>query len=159
MISMLKIIFLLVILLSACKTTQRYGLDAGVYSYVSKFEQLCGVHVRVPITIKEKLENSNWAGVCYFGRNGKRWIEISQKYWNLYDEYGREELIFHELGHCVLGRDHDDSLMDLNGYHQIPTSIMLSYTFGNLNYYRDNLEYYHKEICDARKLFEINKYK
>lgn len=33
-------------------------------------------------------------------------ITIDETYWAFSDEYAREELMYHELGHCLLARDH-----------------------------------------------------
>jgi hypothetical protein len=51
------------------------------------------------------------AGVCHYFRVGSgpiRWgyIEIDKEYWGYISEFQKINLIFHELGHCVLGRDH-----------------------------------------------------
>lgn len=55
--------------------------------------------------------------------------------------YAMEQLMFHELGHCSLHLDHDDT--KANGY---PISIMNSKTFssfyGLLDYYREHRNEY-----------------
>lgn len=48
-------------------------------------------------------ENSNHAGVCY---PYEGIVEINPAYWNEAHSCEREALIFHELGHCILGRMH-----------------------------------------------------
>ena len=40
-------------------------------------------------------------------------IHISKFFWDTLSEAGREQLVFHELGHCVLGRRH------LNEFHKL----------------------------------------
>ncbi len=37
-------------------------------------------------------------------------ITINSDAWNKFTEPGREQLLFHELGHCVLFRDHLDEI-------------------------------------------------
>ena len=42
-------------------------------------------------------------------------ISVSESYWMTASEPEREVLIFHELGHCLLGRGHDDNVMPISG--------------------------------------------
>lgn len=66
-------------------------------------------------------------GVCE-----ERWFQSSRIYidrraWAHTPEPGREALIFHELGHCVLKREHKDTVMTVrleSGARQVPESIM-----------------------------------
>jgi hypothetical protein len=47
-------------------------------------------------------------------------VIVNERYWHKMDYYGKEALVFHEMGHCVLGiTSHDETI--ING---IPTSIM-----------------------------------
>lgn len=39
---------------------------------------------------------------------GWPFITVSEADWAYSDDYEKEQLVFHELGHCVLGRDHCD---------------------------------------------------
>lgn len=59
-----------------------------------------------------------------------RVVQINYHYWLRLSIAGREELIFHELGHCVLNRAHNDTL-DGNG---VPVSIMNSTHLGQAKY-------------------------
>lgn len=58
---------------------------------------------RQPIEIEGE-DTSEVAGACLIMGHGN--IEISRKHWKAFDEGERRTLIFHELGHCVLGLDH-----------------------------------------------------
>lgn len=59
----------------------------------------------------------------------RRLIIIDLDYFKRRTEAEREELIFHELGHCILNRDHEE-LKDEHG----PISIMYPYTLGESTY-------------------------
>lgn len=48
-------------------------------------------------------------------------IVISRKQWDKLDTAQREEMMYHELGHCVLRRDHRS---DTNPTTHIPSSMM-----------------------------------
>lgn len=51
---------------------------------------------------------ANVAGVCETAGTGERTIRVDDIFWEQSDEWGREFVIFHELGHCVLGLGHRD---------------------------------------------------
>lgn len=54
-------------------------------------------------------------------------IRVQRSAWgfvgNELGESGREQFLYHELGHCVLGRDHVDGHVD-DGHAMVPKSIM-----------------------------------
>ena len=64
-------------------------------------------------------------------KHGHKDIVIKQPYWNTLGDYGREQLIFHELGHCALNRDHDNN----KDIYDCPMSIMYQFTFGDTDCY------------------------
>ena len=92
--------------------------------YINEFECYSGLSTRnVPISFADL--SGNTAGVCHYFRVGAGpirwgWIEIDEPYWKTISEQQRINLIFHELGHCVLGRDHVLS----NSVTLCPTSFM-----------------------------------
>lgn len=61
-------------------------------------------------------------GLCQMS-GSSRAIYINRTFWSGAADSQREELIFHELGHCVLLRAHDTHLM-LTGNGFSPESIM-----------------------------------
>lgn len=72
------------------------------------------------VTIKFGEENSGTGGNCKIGftilfAESPPEITINQKYWtNSLSEIGRKLLIYHELGHCVLGKGHSsDEELDI----------------------------------------------
>jgi len=70
----------------------------------------------------ENIEQRGTLGQCKSYSNGSGQVVIDEPYWNRVDETEREYLVFHELGHCLLDREHLDS-KDVSG---ICTSIMQS---------------------------------
>lgn len=52
--------------------------------------------------------NVNVAGTCLRRDNAENEIRINRNYWNSADELEREFVMFHELGHCFLNRDHTE---------------------------------------------------
>jgi len=57
----------------------------------------------------ENIEARGTLGQCKSYSNGSKQVVIDEPYWDRVDDLEREYLVFHELGHCLLGRDHDDT--------------------------------------------------
>lgn len=109
--------------------------------YVDKFFDLLG---RTEDIIVEFTNDEEYAGVCYYWLVGSNEIKINRKYWSNINDEMREQLMFHELGHCVLERDHDNSHIDLQGV-MCPNSIMRSWAFNYIeifNCYKKNYKHY-----------------
>lgn len=142
-------ILILVLFLTSCGKFQdfvqnnekgtRKQSDATFDSLKNKFATLVGKKVNVPITFAN-LEYPK-AGVCYIYSDGYREVNVDRKSWDSFSSEQREQLIFHELGHCVLNKGHDNSILDAF----CPKSIMRSYMF-NLNEiddcYKPNYDHY-----------------
>lgn len=60
-------------------------------------------------TVKFGLPDGSLAGLC---RTFTKEIEINEFHWANGSEETREHVMFHELGHCLLDRRHDNQLMD-----------------------------------------------
>lgn len=60
------------------------------------------------------IATENVIGTCSWDQTHKHSIVLDQDYWRRATDLQREFLVFHELGHCVLGKDHVDN-SDANG--------------------------------------------
>lgn len=49
------------------------------------------------------------AGSCQYGSHITNHVTIDKEFWNAASTNTREYVVFHELGHCVLLRGHDES--------------------------------------------------
>lgn len=135
------------ILLSSCGSPSQNRIplvDSEFDKYISKFEKIYAVNVNIGMIFKN--QQNNIVGTCYYFKNKKfNYIEIDNNYWNSVEDSFREELIFHELGHCILDRGHDEELISSNSYlGKIPKSIMYPFVFGYEyeryeNYYLEEL--------------------
>lgn len=114
--------------------------------YITEFENYYKVKVNVSIQFTDDI-SGNTVGVCHIftNNNPSNWIEIDKSYWEGLDYYGKQQLIYHELGHCVFGYGHDESFVNIDGY-EIPKSIMHPYCFGFSWYYEEYLSYYLEEL-------------
>lgn len=86
-------------------------------------------------------------GVCMSWSDGYKEITIDKESFSELDDSKKEELVFHELGHCVLGRKHDEETIELNGFKYAPRSIMYPYVFGG-DMYLKNTNYYYGELVN-----------
>lgn len=81
----------------------------------------------------------------------KRAIVIDRSFWTRLPEGDcREQLIYHELGHCVFKLDHNENWTQMN-QEMIPESIMFPATFGCFYFYKKYKQYYIKELVDQYK--------
>ncbi len=104
---MLKYIICLAALSGCATTKQQYGeFEAYVNSFIAEaVSRGVGIdEVELPSTIKLATLKDYTLGVCKV--NGT--IEINVKYWKSLSLNCREQLLMHELGHCVLNRQHEN---------------------------------------------------
>ncbi len=99
--------------MQACQTNTEYIIDPAFEEYVSIFE-LEAFNRDVDVNVSAlainiefaSLEPRNLLGQCLTYSNESRTITIDKEIWSVLDDYEKEYLMFHELGHCVLGKDH-----------------------------------------------------
>jgi hypothetical protein len=92
----------------------------------------------IPINFSNELDKK-YLGACYkYGRK-EQWkeIKINKELWEGLDIPQRKALIYHELGHCALNREHKDE------YHRsFPVSIMNTYHIaGNYEEFPEEYNY------------------
>jgi hypothetical protein len=99
-----------------------------------------------PVTITDLIvqSTSNFPsgsemGTCIQEEGATPVIQISQPLWDSLDADGQQELLFHELGHCVLGRVHEENLNN-----SVPTSLMNSEFLGSALYNANKAQYLHE---------------
>ena len=93
-----------------------------------------------------QIDEGSVAGTCSTNGHDLRHITIDQSFWNRASPLLREMVIFHELGHCILGRGHSEDQFD-NG---ICRSIMRSGLGDCIDAYSaTNRTYYIEELFDS----------
>lgn len=147
------------------------GSDPEFVPYLMLFNDemksrgVTGLPYRVVISFDDSLDNSYTLGVCYIrgmvagsplrGYTRQiRSVSINKSSWVRLRAESREELIFHELGHCVLGKTHDTS-MGWHGGERLPNSIMYdgSISAATPGAYRNNRDYYMLEFWGAERRY------
>jgi len=69
-----------------------------------------------PLTgIISDIPTSQVIGQCSYSNENPYKVTIDKPFWDKASDLGKEFVVFHELGHCVLGRAHDES-MDSRGF-------------------------------------------
>jgi len=95
------------------------NVDQALWPYFASFESAAGDYgfnininsLNIEGTI-ESIDEGNVAGTCsYSGRTAHRDVVIDQSFWNRASSLYREYIVFHELGHCILGRGHQDACL------------------------------------------------
>ncbi|CBW25981.1 hypothetical protein BMS_1100 [Halobacteriovorax marinus SJ] len=136
-------LFSLVLLMTSCgvkknskhaqylEGTKQYAVSASVFdSYIKKFEEEAAKNLGeenfkvgdIPINFGDTT-NEEYDGVCNTYSDGTKEIFIKKSWWQSTDSRQKEIMIFHELGHCRLGRDHDTEKR-AKGTHTYKLSIM-----------------------------------
>ena len=96
------------------------------------------------VTAEIKLINEGAvAGSCTTNGHDIRHITIDQTFWNQSSHLTKEMVIFHELGHCILGRGHKESSFANGICHSIMRSGLGTcrdaYTAENRDYFIEEL--------------------
>lgn len=120
-----------------------YSVDPDFQVYVDSFSQASQMYSTSPVdtsnlvihygdlsTSVSAVEGSHVAGLCQEALAPT--ITIDPVQWKLLRDNEQEELVFHELGHCLLHRAHT-SEVDQYGN---PLSIMNPVLFSNYEYRR-----------------------
>lgn len=115
--------------------------------HVHSFELNWGQRISYMVTFASKDEMGTSAGLCILYSNGGKLVKIQEDYYRAVDFYRKEQLIYHELGHCSLNRDHNDSVREFPEGN-FPASTMHSSTFGGIEaqIYQTHRGYYISEL-------------
>lgn len=133
------------LLLTSCglnRTEDRVHSDAELVQYALEFERSMDIDSSyISLTFGDLV--GHIMGLCTSWSNGKREITIDRGYWAEIDIEAREQVMYHELGHCAMNLNHDDAvLLDTSTNHTIEASIMYPFFFGNdYNWGRYKLAY------------------
>lgn len=91
----------------------------------------------------EEIHEDDVAGQCSYSSQSPNEITIDLSFWNQTNSAYRELVVFHELGHCVLGRGHRDE----ENEHGLCVSMMNSGLSGcNVLYNNTNRKAYLDEL-------------
>jgi hypothetical protein len=137
---------------TATTSTQSYPkADQALWYYLQGFEKAAAergitIHLNsTDLTAKiAEIDEANVAGMCTYGGHVGHDIVIDKGFWNSTNSvYYKEMVVFHELGHCILGRQHLETAFESNTCKSIMRSgvegCMDNYTATTRAYYLDEL--------------------
>ncbi len=148
---------------SACSSKDKahdsfLQVDAPFQNFVNNFEQVSATEGQ-PLTINDLViqfgntPTLNETGVCEWADNETPKITVNERIWNTLNDYDKQEVIFHELGHCILKRIHQTSeIMAYSNTIQVAESIMYPYRISG-TIYRDNMVHYNGELFSKHNEF------
>lgn len=161
----MKRFLLLALIVSGCSpiklpTDPRtiYGVNPEFIKYVNSFEKEYGKSIG-DVSMDFVDQPSNIVGLCKKWGYTYRQVEVDKTYWKQATEEERMGLVFHELGHCVLDREHKSDYFLYNGLHitgQVPASLMFPYNFYT-SFYSELEAYYKYEMFHPQLAKEIVK--
>lgn len=156
----MPLIFLfLALILTSCGRAEKGTVNPVFKPYADRFVELSkregyewtesqAQYISIQFDDSGYLERNNYLGYCR-RQDGKKSIGISREYWEskYVDFADKESLIFHELGHCLLGRPHEEEevpAVDVKFMqYSLPVSLMNPYAVDGLIYgmnYEDYLQ-------------------
>lgn len=126
----------LITLTSACSPKKGLYVDPEFKMYFKMFEIETNTTITNLNIVFAGIENPTLAGHCTikknsFGKEKTPSIEINATIWKQLSVVQREALIYHEIAHCVQGRDHqDDKTRIMNT--KLPFSFQLEQQYTTL---------------------------
>lgn len=130
------------------------GVDDKLCTYFQKFEE-AGADRNVFIDLAasgiigsiEKIHADGTVGLCHHRSDTPNQIIIDKDFWSNASENSKEMIVFHELGHCFLGKNHNDE----RNNDSTCSSIMRSGNGGCIDFYNSRTR---AELLD--ELFEVH---
>ncbi|NNF35132.1 MAG: hypothetical protein HKN68_13545 [Saprospiraceae bacterium] len=130
------------------------GVDDRLWPYFERFE-LEGEQRGITLNLNtlniqgriESIDEEHIAGTCQFRGTSPRLVTIDSEFWNRSSDLFREFIVFHELGHCALRRDHDESASSSG----VCLSIMRSGTTDCFDQYSVNTRAYYLDELFSKK--------
>lgn len=125
------------------------------YGRSPKYIQL-RVRLVTEFTNKKKTEV---VATCMKSSNGLSEIEFLQSYYDVMDHTAVRRTVFHEMGHCYLGLDHNESNYDsimypsilVQGVYDNYDDLAIDELFGKTN--ECNLQHYNEDIMNTPYIF------
>lgn len=123
--------------------------DEDLWIYFEEFEQQAALRdididlTKLKITgVIENISEDGVAGTCEYGQHIHH-VTVDKEFWSKSSYLRREMVVFHELGHCVLAKDHNED----SNRENVCLSIMNSGTGDcRVDYNSQNRDYYIDEL-------------
>lgn len=119
------------------------SIETDLNTYVDYFEKAAAAY-RVPINMKnltvkfvDSFPVETWVGLCESGIGVGKYVSIRRDYFKNAPMETKYTLMIHELGHCVLGKDHVEGYLTGGCPKSImhPSDALFGCFFKNQDYY------------------------
>lgn len=141
------VILAFVTLLVACSedlklNASNHGIDPDLFEYFERFK-IEAKKRNISIDFQSMnveghigaIDERGVVGQCQTYANGNKAVIIEKAYWEESSDLKKEFIVFHELGHCILNRQHLDTASSDNNCNSIMNSgsaaCKLDYTVEN----------------------------
>ncbi len=137
---MIKLLILLPIFLIGCGNNKVPVIDVEFKPYVELFRTYHVLHdkdyfyqISTDINFGYIAQPSTESTILAFCMIGQNYVIVDESHWHKASELQKEQLVFHELGHCELGRHHDDDVLSdgiqvsLMNQYQLPENVYKFY--------------------------------
>lgn len=132
------------LLMFSCKEeNDRAFIDPEFTEYVNAFVEEAGLRGRTFSSAHIEAKFGTTSELCGYGSPNPPRVSIARDCWDAMPDIPRELLMFHELGHAVLGRAHDLTKLPNGDFASImcpePQILYNEYTIEKRAYYLDEL--------------------
>lgn len=149
------LILIAILFTSCCRFVHEpvFNVDSELLPYLSEFEQLSAREKKplgrtqdLVMVFVDSFKEIEVLGKCTIGAPYMITpvVRISREHWEYLTDMAKEQLVYHELGHCLLYRGHTETYTTIDG-KRIPKSVMISYEISD-NTYTTNRAYYIHEL-------------
>ena len=141
---MIRFLLLIAMLYGCGAESGLVYIEPEFVDHVAEFEDNLGIKVDTPVFYLEP-SNPKHLAVCV-DKAGFRYVVVSPSKTKHFSPAQFNLLMYHELGHCVLGLRHNDKVVKGK-----PASVMRSQFFTNnqMKYFIEDKEYYIWELREA----------
>lgn len=100
-------------------------------------------HVSLSIQFGEVDQSkADVVGTCYrYPLGAGNHINIDKVRWDRMSADDQKMVVYHELGHCILGRDHRNDMVTYDYTYTVPVSIMNEHAINGLQFISFKQEY------------------
>ena len=126
------------------------NVDQDLWPFFEAFEQQAAARNTPVDLVRERIfgfiepiDEANVVGSCSYGGFAPGKVVIDNLFWSRADYYSKEMIVFHELGHCFLFRDHLEGRRSNGSCISIMRSGLEScrdtYSYSTKDYYLNEL--------------------
>lgn len=142
----------------SCKDPNQFSVDSTFLPYLNRFDSLAAIRGKFfnertnGLIIEFANLTDNNAGLTHYEKPIR--IQIDRTYWNEISNYPgadvmKEDLIFHELGHGLLNRNHLNDVLENDDWKSLMCGgTQVNNRPWNINYRGIRREYYINELFD-----------